>query len=178
MEAAADHPPTSSTRVVRGFAFLDLCGFTDFVDRHGDDAAVAQLRALRWTVRDVTPRFGVRVDKWLGDGLMLVGVEAAPLVAAVLAVGQGFRERADGPSGLHLRGGLAVGAVILLEGDDYVGRCVNLASRLCDAAQADEVLAAASPELALPAGVQGTDRASVPVKGFAEPVTVLRLVAS
>ena len=41
---------------------------------------------------------------------------------------------------------MAGGAVILLEGDDYTGRCVNLAARLATAAQASEVLS--TPELA------------------------------
>lgn len=38
---ASDH------RVHRTFAFIDLCGFTDFVDDHGDDGAVRELRNLR-----------------------------------------------------------------------------------------------------------------------------------
>ena len=38
---ATDH------RVRRTFAFIDLCGFTDFVDEHGDHGAVAELQRLR-----------------------------------------------------------------------------------------------------------------------------------
>ena len=30
-------------RVHRAFAFVDLCGFTDFVDEHGDGSAVHEL---------------------------------------------------------------------------------------------------------------------------------------
>ena len=77
-------PP--GVRVVRCFGFLDLCGFTELDDRLGDDAAVAELRALRTAVRAETTNWGVRVDKWLGDGVMLVGVETEPVVHAVLAV--------------------------------------------------------------------------------------------
>ena len=113
---ATDH------RVRRTFAFIDLCGFTDFVDEHGDHGAVAELQTLRAAVREVAPLFGVRVEKWLGDGLMLVGVESEPLVGAALAIEQ--RHHRTGQ--LELRGGVASGDVILLEGDDYVGRAVNL----------------------------------------------------
>jgi len=79
--------------VSRSFAFVDLCGFTDFVDLHGDDAAVAELRILRAGVREAAGAAGVRVDKWLGDGVMLVGVEPEPLVTAVLALGAITRRR-------------------------------------------------------------------------------------
>ena len=47
---------------------------------------------------------------------------------------------------LQIHAGMAGGAVILLEGDDYTGGCVNLASRLMDAAGPHEIFAL--PELA------------------------------
>jgi adenylate cyclase len=161
---------SSATRVSRGFAFLDLCEFTDFVDRFGDDAAVAELAALRSIVRDVAPEFGVRVDKWLGDGVMVVGVEVSPLVAAVVEVARRFRDRGR----LRLRGGIAAGLVILLEGDDYVGRAVNLAARLCDQARPGQILAAEAG-LVLPDGVTAGPPYLVTVAGFAEPVSVTAL---
>jgi adenylate cyclase len=159
------------TRVSRSFAFVDLCGFTDFADLHGDDAAVAELRVLRAGVREAAGAAGIRVDKWLGDGVMLVGVEPEPLVTAVIAL-QGYHE-ARGR--LPLRGGLATGAVILLDGDDYVGRAVNLAARLCECAESDQILAAADDALALPPGVHATLATSLHVKGFVHPVAVVAL---
>jgi class 3 adenylate cyclase len=161
---AADH------RVHRTFAFVDLCGFTDFVDGHGDDGAVQELQNLRAAVREVTPLFGVRVEKWLGDGLMLVGVDSEPLVGAALAI----ELRHSKAGRLELRGGIASGAVILLEGDDYVGRAVNLASRLCDIAGPGQLLAA-TDDLDLPEWVAAADRDPVVVKGIADPVTVVAL---
>ena len=74
-----------SSRVDRSFSFLDLCGFTDFADSEGDEAAVEEARCLRQVVREVAPLFGVRVEKWLGDGVMMVGVEIERLVGAVVA---------------------------------------------------------------------------------------------
>lgn len=158
---ASDH------RVHRTFAFVDLCGFTDFVDDLGDAGAVEELQFLRAAVREVTPLFGVRVEKWLGDGLMLVGVDSEPLVGAALAIGQ--RHARSGR--LELRGGIASGAVILLEGDDYVGRAVNLASRLCDIAAPGQLLAA-TDDLELPEWVAATEHEPVVVKGMANEVAV------
>ena len=39
-----------------------------------------------------------------------------------------------------LRAGLASGPVILFEGDDYIGKAVNMAARLCAVAKPGEVL--------------------------------------
>jgi adenylate cyclase len=157
-------------RVHRTFAFVDLCGFTDFVDEHGDDGAVQELQILRATVREVAPMFGVRVEKWLGDGLMLVGVDSEPLVGAALAIEQ----RHSKIGHLDLRGGIASGDVILLEGDDYIGRAVNLASRLCDIADAGQLLAA-TDDLELPEWVAAGEHDPVLVKGMAQEVPVVSL---
>jgi class 3 adenylate cyclase len=168
----ADYPFSihHATRVRRSFAFVDLCGFTDFAESHGDDAAVAELTVLRATVRECASDLAVRVDKWLGDGVMLIGVEPEPLVEAVVTVEARFRGRGH----LLLRGGLATGEVILLEGADYVGRSVNLAARLCDRAEPGQVLAA-DEGLALPPSVKAGPAVPMEVAGFAEPVLVVTL---
>ena len=68
-------------RVERWFAFVDLSGFTSFGDQFGDDESVRVLTLFRGAVRQVATDFGVRIAKWLGDGCMLVSVDAAQLVA-------------------------------------------------------------------------------------------------
>jgi adenylate cyclase len=158
----------AAARVIRSFAFIDLSGFTNFVDRNGDQAALRELSLLRSTIRDVAARHAVRVDKWLGDGAMLVGVEPEPLVSAVVWAAEDHLRR----GALPLRAGLASGPVIVCDGDDYVGRAVNLAARLCDLASPGQVLAATSDDLRLPASVVVTGRAAATVKGFSEPIAV------
>ena len=64
--------------------------------------------------------------KWLGDGVMLVGTEAGPLIAAV---GELALRLHDDEFDIHA--GIADGTVLLFEGDDYVGRPVNLAAPAC-----------------------------------------------
>jgi adenylate cyclase len=161
---------SATTRVTRTFAFVDLCGFTDFSDSHGDDAAVAELLILRASVRAFAPLFGVRVDKWLGDGVMLVGVDAEPVVAAVMAICHRMGETGE----LDMRAGIATGPVILLEGDDYVGRAVNIAARLCERAEAGQVLAARDG-LAVPEWVEEGDIPALGIRGLAEPVELVAL---
>jgi class 3 adenylate cyclase len=163
---------SATTRVTRTFAFIDLCDFTDYSDAHGDDAAVAELLILRASVRAAAPLFGVRVDKWLGDGAMLVGVDSAPVVAAVMAICQRHAETGE----LPMRAGIATGPVILLEGDDYVGRAVNTAARLCDLAAAGQVLAA-TDGLELPDWVEEHEVESISVRGLHDPVELVSLSA-
>ena len=65
--------------------------------------------------------------------------------------------------------------MIILEGDDYVGRAVNLAARLCDRARAHQVLAAADLAADLPEGVKSKAMAGMRVRGFIRPVEVVSL---
>jgi class 3 adenylate cyclase len=159
-------------RVERSFAFLDLCGFTSFTATEGDDKATSVLAGFRSCVRDIASRRGVRVAKWLGDGAMVVAVEPEPLVAAVIEV---ERKVVEGHSPLPIRGGLAKGAVILFEGDDYIGTPVNLAARLCDAAGPRQVLAVPAFESFCPPWVAFGERYRVAIHGFREPVELSRL---
>jgi len=117
------------------FAFVDISGFTSYCEGHGEHAAIEVLTRFRTITRAIAVRRGVRVAKWLGDGVMLVSAEPAPLVAAVAEVL--IRSAA---TGIDTHAGMARGPVLLFEGDDYVGRTVNLAARLCDVAVAGEVL--------------------------------------
>ena len=159
-------------RVERWFAFVDLAGFTSFGDEHGDDESVRVLTAFRAATRSVATDFGVRIAKWLGDGCMLVSVVPEQLVAAVCIL-EKMVDEADLP--LQLHAGMAGGPVILLEGDDYTGGCVNLASRLMDAAGPHEIFAL--PDLAAhaPPGTPVEPVGMLTVAGFHQPVEVVRL---
>lgn len=158
--------------VQRTFAFIDLCGFTAFTSDNGEDEAVRVLARFRATVRDVASERGVRVAKWLGDGAMFVSTEAPPLVAAALETEQHIDE-AHGP--LALRAGLSCGEVILFEGDDYVGSCVNLAARLCDVAQPHETLALSDLASAAPEWATAEPIEPLQIAGFSVPVPIVRL---
>lgn len=155
-------------RVLRGFAFVDVCGFTSIIDRSGDAAAVATLADFRLRVREACGRHGVRVAKWLGDGAMLVGVEAERLSRAVWDI-----VSASEPGSPRVRAGLAVGDVLVFEGDDYIGRTVNLAARLCDEAQPGELLVAASEQHESLTALPLRPRDPMAIRGFRRPISIL-----
>lgn len=120
----------------RWFGFIDISGFTAYTEEHGTQAALEVLARFRSVVRQVTGRRGVRVLKWLGDGVMLVGTAPGPLTATVCEIASRFEADV-----FDVHAGIAGGNVLLFEGDDYVGPSANHASRLCDAAGPGEVLA-------------------------------------
>jgi class 3 adenylate cyclase len=161
----------SPVRVQRTFAFVDLCGFTDFADDHGDEEAAAVLHVLRGAVREAATNHGVRVDKWLGDGAMVVGVEAPALLAAVSEAKWALA--AEVP--LALRAGVAAGPVMVFDGDDYVGRAVNLAAKLCDLAQPSQCLAVAELAAACPVGLQATPIGPRRVPGFQAAIELVSI---
>ncbi len=174
-EASGVAPPAAEDRtgeplaVERTFAFLDITGFTRFCDQNGEHAAIEILTRFRTIVRDIAARRGVRAAKWLGDGVMIVGVEEGPVVATVAeAVVRCTRIRLD------THGGIATGTVLLFEGDDYVGRPVNLAARLCDAAEPGEVLASGLGG-ALPGWVVSTGSLTVHIAGVGDVSGVSQL---
>ncbi len=162
-------------RVERTFAFVDLCGFTAFTETKGDDEASAVLARFRAEVRASASDFGVRVAKWLGDGAMFVGVDGRQLVGAVLELERRLEE-----SGLPLpiRVGLATGAVIVFEGDDYIGGPVNLAARLCDVALPHETLCTVAVAAFVPDWAEAVPAGERVIAGLASPVPVIRLAAT
>ena len=170
LEAPAPYPTGATLTVDRSFAFVDICGFTAYCERSGEQLALELLIDFRQIVRDVVARRGVRVSKWLGDGVMIVSLEPAILGAACAEI-----ELRCTVQGLDTHAGIATGPVLLLEGDDYVGRTVNLAARLCEAAHPGQILAAnALPEL--PAWLRIADTRMVDVAGMGEPVAAHLLV--
>lgn len=152
-----------AVRVRRNFAFVDLNGFTALTESEGDERAVHLLTSFRTRVRAICSRRGVRIAKWLGDGAMLVGVEAAPLLGAALEI---RHATADRSSPISIRVGASAGEVILLEGDDYIGHPVNLAARLCDLAPPDAVLVTPALVASLPRWGIELRREEIVVRGL------------
>lgn len=148
--------------VDRAFAFVDLCGFTTFTASNGEHAAIDMLRVFRLLLRQIASRRGVVIAKWLGDGAMLVGNDIGPVIALAAELVARYADKE-----LPMRAGVAHGGVLLFEGDDYIGRPVNLAARFCQAAQPGEVLAIGYSAHALPnwLAVLGTRHVDLPGLG-------------
>jgi class 3 adenylate cyclase len=123
--------------IERTFCFADLSGFTRLTEEKGPHEAVEILEEFRTMSRRVAAWRGVRVAKWLGDGVMLVGTEPTPTIAWAGHLIDHFATARN----INLRVGLATGEALLFEGDDYIGKPVNLAAKLCAVAAPGEILA-------------------------------------
>lgn len=154
-------PPTGgAVELERSFGFVDICGFTALTERQGPRRAVRALEVFRSLVKEIAGRRGVRVAKWLGDGAMIVGVTPGPTVATMAELVGRF-ESFD----IDLRAGVATGVALLFDGDDYIGRPVNLAARLCDEAGPGELLAHPSALEGVPEWVEVGARRIITVRG-------------
>jgi class 3 adenylate cyclase/YHS domain-containing protein len=157
-------------RVHRTFAFVDVSGFTALTERDGDEYAVEVLSAFRALLRDICARRGVRIAKWLGDGVMLVCVDTRPLLATILELHHVIREVSGPAQKVSIRSGITSGEVILMEGDDYIGHCDNVAARLCDLAQGGEALAVPSVMDDLPRWGTRLVSRQISIRGVERPV--------
>jgi YHS domain-containing protein len=102
---------------------------------------------------------------------MLVCVETSPLLATILELHHVVCTVSSPAQTVSIRSGITSGDVILMEGDDYIGHCVNVAARLCDLAQGGEALASPSVMDDLPRwGVAITHR-DVALRGVEKPIT-------
>jgi DNA-binding SARP family transcriptional activator/DNA-binding CsgD family transcriptional regulator len=135
--------PTDQDRAPRAeetfvtILFTDLVGSTSLFQRDGDEAAEVVLREHFAAQRRAVAEHGGREVKSTGDGLT---VAFSSVVAAVRCAVDMQRAMANAPGKLALRVGLDAGEP-LADGEDLYGTPVIVASRLCNAAAAGQILA-------------------------------------
>lgn len=168
--------------------FLDLCGFTRFAERADVRTLRTCLDAFQRLVRDAAAAHGGTVDKFIGDGAMVifghpdsVGAEgdarsAVRFLGHALACWPPHTPARGDPEWPGLRGGAHCGdCVVGCFGTDRcieytaVGSVVNLASRLEQAAPAGLALISGDlRSLAQPAGL--VSAGGLRLKGVGRPV--------
>jgi adenylate cyclase len=154
---------------VPAMCFLDLAGYTRLTEERGDRVAAALADTLAVLVDRLARGQGGTPVKWLGDGVMLHFREPAGAVESALTMVS--RVPQAGLPQAHV--GVAAGPVVV-QGGDYFGRTVNLASRVAARAQAGQVLVTgAVAEAPAPDGVVFSDLGALRLKGFSAPVRVL-----
>jgi adenylate cyclase len=154
---------------VPAMCFLDLTGYTRLTEERGDQAAAELAATLAVLVERLARGQGGTPVKWLGDGVMLHFRKPAGAVASALAMVDRVPEA--GLPQAHV--GVAAGPVVV-QGGDYFGRTVNLASRVAARARAGQVLVTgAVAEAPTPDGVVFSDLGRLRFKGFSAPIRVL-----
>jgi adenylate cyclase len=151
--------------------FCDVVGFT----RLGEGVPAADLGAIATRLAALAADAAeppVRLIKTIGDAVMFVAPEPAPLLDTILRLMEAAeREGEDFPS---LHAGAAHGQALRRWGD-YYGGPVNLAARLAERARPSALIAdAAVRELAGGEAFAWSEAGVKKLKGISEPMPVFR----
>ena len=170
--------------------FSDIRGFTAFSEQRPPEEAVAALNRYLRLQSDLVQRFRGDVDKFMGDAVFahFSGDDMAlDAIRCAVEMHRAVRQApADDPSlpGLALGIGIVTGEVIVgsvggADRQDYtaVGAPVNLAARLCSAADPGETLMSASTFDLVRGLVAAEETAPFSVKGVSAPVSAFRMRA-
>jgi len=174
--------------------FCDLRGFTAFAETAEPEEVLGLLREYHAAVGELAVANGGTVEHFAGDGLMVFFNDPAKLadhqmaaVRAALAMRERFGPLAVGwrkrgyelGLGIGLAAGYATLGRIGFEGRyDYgaVGNVVILASRLSEAAVADEILVSQRLYAATESEIDAEEVDALQLKGFSRPMSVYRVL--
>ena len=150
--------------------FTDLVGSTELLSRAGDEEAQRIFRAHHDLISEVASVHGGEEVKWLGDGLMVAFPSALDALRAAVAMQQASRRPVAGER-LAIRVGLNAGEA-LRDAADYFGTPVVVARRLCDRADAGQILCTETVAGLLAGRSEFTfaDLGKLALKGVPEPV--------
>ncbi|HEX4001388.1 MAG TPA: adenylate/guanylate cyclase domain-containing protein [Candidatus Acidoferrales bacterium] len=165
--------------------FSDVRGFTAFSEDRDPALVIERLNEVLGLEADVVRRHGGDVDKFVGDAMFawFPGPDRCRhAVDAAVEILAGLQARFGGKAGTEIGFGIHVGEVVVgsmgsQDRRDYtaIGRSVNLAARLCSAAQSGQILVSQSVATELEDALSLKPLAPISAKGFPEPVRVFEV---
>jgi len=174
------HPPGEAftAAAMRAIVFTDISGSVAQTQTLGDEGHLALLHDHNELVRAELARYDGREVKHTGDGIMASFASVSAAVAFAIAVQAKLLQRNQQASiPLEVKIGVSAGEPVTDNNDDLFGAAVQLAARLCGAAQAGDILVSiAVHELSVGKKFQFEDLGTVPLKGLAEPTRVYSVV--
>jgi class 3 adenylate cyclase len=159
---------------MRAIVFTDIRGSVAQTLELGDDGHMEVLRAHNEIVRRALEDHGGREVKHTGDGIMAAFGAVSSAVEFAIDAQRAFAAwNAESELPLHVGIGISAGEPVTGDNDDLFGAAVQLAARLCGAAEAGDIAASvAVRELSVGKRFGFVDRGAVPLKGIPEPVRV------
>ena len=170
-------PNVEALAAPHAFVFADLVGFTALTAAHGDERGAEIATRFHTAVRDLVRRQARSAEvKTFGDGLMIRAADPAGAIGLGVAIAEAVHDLGDVPP---VRVGVHAGPAVHRDGDWY-GTAVNVASRLCDAADVGEVLVSedAAAAAGAPRGVDFGPRRLHRLKHLDAPVAALPATAA
>lgn len=154
-------------RVLSTVLFTDIVGSTERAAALGDGTWRRLLDHHDATIEQIVQRYGGRLVKFTGDGLLATfdGPSKAVMCARVMMGELHVRD-------IHIRAGVHTGEIEIRGGSpqDVTGVGVVIASRICDLADTEEVLVSRTvKDLVSGSNVQLDDRGEHQLKGLDEP---------
>jgi class 3 adenylate cyclase len=193
--SSGDESVLDSHRRDVAVVFCDLRGFTAFAETAEPEEVMALLREYHSCLGELVHKFAGTLERFTGDGLIVLfndplRCEDPCLTAARLAVEMraGVRELIQGRGQLVSRLGFGIGIAygyatlgrIGFEGRfDYtaIGSVVNLAARLCERAQADEILIDGKVHAEIKGAMHAEILGDFLPKGFSRPIQAFNIPA-
>ena len=175
IEEPADH--TRLTSPFRTVLFTDLKGSTSLLAEVGQSAYMVLLTEHDLIIRRALVDSHGREVKHTGDGIMASFDDVGRALACAAAIQDGFAERnaASGAPELRVRIGVAAGEPVDRD-DDLFGSTVNLASRICEAADAGQTLVSELvQDLGVKEGFSFGGAETRVLRGFPGPTVVFEL---
>jgi class 3 adenylate cyclase len=170
-------PVASGERPFRTIMFTDLEASTSLLQQYGESAFIVALTEHDTIIRQALVVTRGREVKHTGDGIMASFDDVGRALECALTIQSGFDTRnATGRTPvLRVRIGLAAGEPVD-HNDDMFGSTVNLASRICEAAEAGHILVAeVVRDLGTEKGFTLEDAGERDLKGFPSPIHVFEL---
>lgn len=158
----------------RAILFTDIEGSTALTQELGDIGAMKVLRTHDDAVRTSLKTCGGQEVKHTGDGIMAAFTSVSKAVECAIGLQRKLAEL-EGPRP-GVRVGMSAGEPVTEQGDLF-GATVQLAARICDAADAGDILApSVVKDLCLGKGFKWGDMGELSLKGFNEPVRIHQLL--
>ena len=145
--------------------FTDIVGSTELIGEFGEDGAHRRRQRHFALLRKAVDEHHGREVKNLGDGLMVIFSDPAAAAECAVAMQRGV---AGDDDGLGLRVGLHSGELLREEGD-FFGTTVIVARRLCDSADAGQVIVSNEARGQID-GQAFESLGPIALKGIGEPV--------
>ena len=173
--AAAFHQATAGLPVT--ILFTDMEGSTELTSRLGDSPAQELLRDHNAIVREALANQGGTEIKHTGDGIMASFQSASLALQSAIEMQRAFAERNEArpDATVRVRIGLNAGEPVR-EQDDLFGTSVQLARRICDRAEPEQILASnVVRELVAGKGFLFAEQAETELRGFEDPVRLFQV---
>ena len=156
----------------RTIMFTDMEGSTTLTTSLGDAKAMELFRTHDAIIRDAIKDYGGREVKHTGDGFMVSFGTTSRAVECATCIQDRFASynKKDPITPIHLRIGLSAGEPVT-EGHDLFGSTVQLAARICDNAEPDQILVTrVIKNLCIGKKLLFSDLGEKTLRGFDEPV--------